>query len=70
LGVPFLRAEVGDEGEETASPVLHRLFDTQRLLPKKAARMGDKAKPLAATHLRWRLCCLICRLMACTLKAG
>jgi hypothetical protein len=57
------------EGEETASPVLHRLFDTQRLPPKKAVRMGDKAKPLAAKP-RWRLCCLICRLMACTLKAG
>ena len=29
---------------------------TQRLLSKKTARMGDKAKPLAA--YRWRLCSL------------
>jgi hypothetical protein len=27
---------------------LHRWFDTQRLLSKKTARMGDKAKPLAS----------------------
>ena len=26
----------------------HRRFDTQRLLSKKTARMGDKAKPLAS----------------------
>jgi hypothetical protein len=28
------------------------------LLSKKTARMGDEAKPLAATHPRWRLCCV------------
>ena len=37
--------------------VRHR-FDAQRLPPKKAARMGTKAKPLAVYSPCWRLCCL------------
>jgi hypothetical protein len=44
----FLERKGGDEGEERASPVLHRRFDAQRLLSKKTARMGDKAKPLVS----------------------
>jgi hypothetical protein len=43
---------VGTKGEGAASPAsLHRRFDAQRLPPKKAVRMGDKAKPLGA-HTR------------------
>jgi hypothetical protein len=34
------------EGEEAAS--LHRRFDAQRLLPKKAARMGDEGKAVGS----------------------
>jgi hypothetical protein len=45
---PFAERKGGDEGEGTASPPLHRRFDAQRLLSKKAARMGDKAKPLVS----------------------
>jgi hypothetical protein len=37
---------VGGEGEEAAS--LHRWFDAQRLLPKKAARMGDEGKAVGS----------------------
>jgi hypothetical protein len=37
---------VGGEGEEAAS--LHRRFDAQRLLPKKAARMGDEGKAVGS----------------------
>jgi hypothetical protein len=45
LGVPLsLIGSLGTEGEETAPPVLHRRFDTQRLLSKKTARMGDEGK--------------------------
>jgi hypothetical protein len=44
----FLSRKGADEGEERASPVLHRRFDAQRLLSKKTARMGDKAKPLVS----------------------
>jgi hypothetical protein len=49
-GVPlFLERKGGDEGEERASPVLHPPFDNPtRLLSKKTARMGDKAKPLVS----------------------
>ncbi len=42
---------MGDEGEGTASPSLHRRFDAQRLPPKKAARVGTKAEPPAV--YRW-----------------
>ena len=49
LGVPlFLERKGGDEGEERVSSVLHRRSTTQRLLSKKTARMGDKAKPLVS----------------------
>ena len=45
---------LGDEGEAAS---LHRSVSTTRtMLSKKTARMGDKAKPLAA--YRRRLCCL------------
>ena len=38
-----------ERGRKVKSPhYLHRRFDTQRLLSKKTARMGDKAKPLAS----------------------
>jgi hypothetical protein len=48
-GVPlFLERKGGDEGEERASPVLHPRSTTQRLLSKKTARMGDKAKSLVS----------------------
>jgi hypothetical protein len=45
---PFAERKGGDEGEGTASLPLHRRFDAQRLPSKKAARMGDKAKPLVS----------------------
>ena len=45
---------VWDEGEAAS---LHRPFDTRTMLSKKAARMGDKAKPSGVGERR-RLCCL------------
>jgi hypothetical protein len=46
----------GSVGTKVKSIDFTRRFDTQRLPPKKTARMGDKAKPLAS--LGRRLCCV------------
>jgi hypothetical protein len=53
--VPSAR-KTGDEGEARITSLPG--FDTRTMLSKKAARMGDKAKPSGVISERRRLCCL------------
>jgi len=55
-GVPFAGKKRGDEGEEPHHQHFTARSTTQRLLSKKTARMGDKAKALV--FVGRRLCCV------------
>jgi len=53
---PFVSGSVGTKVKNRITSSFAARSTTQRLLSKKTARMGDKAKPLAS--LSRRLCCL------------